>query len=568
MKILVLCTDAFGGRGGIAKFNRDLLSALCACPEVEKVVALPRLQAEPPGPLPDKLRYDTSGVGGKLRYLLAAIRIARRMVLETDTSPNPLPGRGGEGKAIGGGPAPSRPSTLNHVPSTSFDLILCGHINLLPAAFLARAMMRRKAAGRSGEAPRPLTPSLSPSDGERVSERRERGIAQPSTLNSHLSTPLVLIIHGIDAWQPTRSALVNRLVRKIDAFIAVSDFTRKRFLAWAFPEMVASGVTPDVEPGVSPGGKTVPASARMLEVQEAPGGRMPAATGPRSFILPNCVDLARFTPGPKNPALLDRYGLHDRTVLLTVARLSADERYKGIDEVLEVLPELARQIPNLGYLIVGDGTDRPRLMQKALSLGLRVTDSASALPSPPRSGRGRGEVSSFDSFPPAGDLPPAAPRQVAANQSADKSAHSKESSTLNAQPSTHVFFAGHIPESEKVDHYRLADAFAMPGRGEGFGIVYLEALACGVPIVASKADASQEIVARIGESTAVDPNNREELAQALLQTMKNGKRGVPAKLAEFSWENFCRSCHEILTGTTGTEGKHCVKAQAESKVVT
>ena len=40
-----------------------------------------------------------------------------------------------------------------------------------------------------------------------------------------------------------------------------------------------------------------------------------------------------------------------------------------------------------------------------------------------------------------------------------------------------VIFAGHISEAEKVDHYRLADVFVMPGWGEGFGIVYLEALA-------------------------------------------------------------------------------------------
>jgi glycosyltransferase involved in cell wall biosynthesis len=347
-----------------------------------------------------------------------------------------------------------------------------------------------------------------------------------------------LIIHGIDAWQPARSALVNRLVRKIDAFIAVSEFSRKRFLNWAFPDNVVSGIVPDVEPGVSPGGEGFCSSTRTENTERIPGGRMPpstagrmpAATGPRSFILPNCVDLTQFTPGPRNPALLDRYGLRNRTVLLTVARLSAEERYKGIDEVLEVLPELGKQIPNLTYLIVGDGTDRGRLMQKARSLGLVV------------------ECGGSTPLSPAGDLTPAVPRQVAANQSADKSAHSKAPSTLNSELSTRVIFTGRIPESEKVDHYRLADAFVMPGRGEGFGIVYLEALACGVPVVASKVDASQEIVARIGEGIAVDPNHPEELAQALLQTIKNGKRGVPAKLPEYSRQQFAERCRAILLG--------------------
>src|SRR5262245_45220130 len=51
MRILVLVTDAFGGHGGIAKFNRDLLQALCSHPGVAEVVAIPRLQSEATGPL-------------------------------------------------------------------------------------------------------------------------------------------------------------------------------------------------------------------------------------------------------------------------------------------------------------------------------------------------------------------------------------------------------------------------------------------------------------------------------------------------------------------------------------
>ncbi len=526
LKILVLCTDAFGGHGGIAKFNRDLLSALCACPEVEEAVALPRLQPEPPGALPDKLRYDTGGVGGKLRYLVAAVRTARRS---------------------------QELSTLNSQLSAPFDLILCGHINLLPAAFLARAMMPRKAGGRSGESPRPSdgrgwpagpgegtgevssgstlecgdSSPLSPPGDSSPALPRQAAATQSAAKSAHSKIPpIALIIHGIDAWQPTRSALVNRLVRKIDAFIAVSEFTRKRFLAWAFPDNVASGIVPDVEPGVSPGGEDARNCTRAEKAKEVPGGRMPpstavrmaAATGPRSFILPNCVDLEQFTPGPKNPALLDRYGLHDRTVLLTVARLSADERYKGIDEVLEILPQLVKQIPNLTYLIVGDGTDRARLMAKADSLGLTVTDAEAR-------------------------QAPGAERPA-------------------------VLFTGRIPESEKVDHYRLADAFVMPGRGEGFGIVYLEALACGVPVVASKADASQEIVACIGEGIAVDPDNPDELVQVILQLLKTRTCVVAPKLLEFSWESFCRRCHEILTGTSFSEGKQCLKVPAARNVVT
>ncbi|HET9471843.1 MAG TPA: asparagine synthase C-terminal domain-containing protein, partial [Usitatibacter sp.] len=55
LRFLVLASDAYGGNGGIAKFNRDLLGALCAMPECERVVAVPRLVPAPPGPLPGKL---------------------------------------------------------------------------------------------------------------------------------------------------------------------------------------------------------------------------------------------------------------------------------------------------------------------------------------------------------------------------------------------------------------------------------------------------------------------------------------------------------------------------------
>jgi len=109
----------------------------------------------------------------------------------------------------------------------------------------------------------------------------------------------------------------------------------------------------------------------------------------------------------QNPLrLLDRYGVAGRRVIMTLGRLDAAERYKGIDEVLEVMPSLVHEMPDLVYLILGDADDRPRLESKAKALGL----------------------------------------------------------------DQHVIFAGYIPEAEKADHYRLADAFVMPGRGVGFGL--------------------------------------------------------------------------------------------------
>ena len=92
-----------------------------------------------------------------------------------------------------------------------------------------------------------------------------------------------------------------------------------------------------------------------------------------------------------------------------------------------------------------------------------------------------------------------------------------------------MVFAGFVPEEEKADHYRLADAFVMPGRGEGFGIVYLEALACGLPIVASSLDASSEVVLNRSFGRVVNPDRPQELKAAcvdLLARERSRARGA------------------------------------------
>lgn len=54
-----------------------------------------------------------------------------------------------------------------------------------------------------------------------------------------------------------------------------------------------------------------------------------------------------------------------------------------------------------------------------------------------------------------------------------------------------VVFAGFVPDDELIDHYRMADVYVMPSK-EGFGIVYLEAMACGIPVVAGDDDGSAD----------------------------------------------------------------------------
>lgn len=331
MKILMLLTDGFGGFGGISKFNRDFLEALSRSPAVDRVFVWPRLIPEAIGvPLPEAVVYERKFARGKLTYIF-------HMAVELVIGP-------------------------------PIDIVVCGHIHLLGAAWLI------------------------------AKARRAR---------------LALVIHGIEAWRPTKKPWLNWLVGRIDALISVSRLSALRFSAWS---------------------------------------HAPAALW---IILPNCVDIDAFTPGPKSPVLLSRYGFDGARVAMTLGRLESRERYKGFDEVLEVMPELLRRFPDFKYLIVGDGSDRMRIELKARTLG--VADS--------------------------------------------------------------VVFAGRLPESEKVEHYRLADVYVMPSSGEGFGIVLIEAAACGVPVVGSTIDGSREALldGRLGR--LVDPSEPRELVAAICEVL-------------------------------------------------
>ena len=98
-------------------------------------------------------------------------------------------------------------------------------------------------------------------------------------------------------------------------------------------------------------------------------------------------------------------------------------------------------------------------------------------------------------------------------------------------------FVGFIEEPEKGDYFRLADAFVMPGRGEGFGFVFLEALACGVPCVGSQLDGSREALrdGKLGE--LVDPDDPVSVRDGILRALDKPKV-IPAGLAHFSWPRF------------------------------
>jgi phosphatidylinositol alpha-1,6-mannosyltransferase len=177
-------------------------------------------------------------------------------------------------------------------------------------------------------------------------------------------------------------------------------------------------------------------------------------------LIPNGVDVSRFAPRPARDDLRRRYGLGGRRVLLTVGRLS--ER-KGQDRVIEALPELLKAIPGLTYLLVGDGPLRAVLEARARAL--RVQES--------------------------------------------------------------VLFAGSVAPEELVDHYALAEAFIMAnrelpsGETEGFGLVFLEANACGVPVVAGRAGGSVDAVTDGVNGLLVDGADPAAIAAAVMRIFQD-----------------------------------------------
>lgn len=199
-------------------------------------------------------------------------------------------------------------------------------------------------------------------------------------------------------------------------------------------------------------------------------------------ILPNAIHLSDYEISQKPEALLNQYQLQDQKILMTLSRLNPSERYKGHDQIIEALPLLLKMSPNLKYLIVGDGDDRERLEKKVLDLGL--------------------------------------------------------------QPS--VLFIGYIKEDEKRHYLSLADAFVMPSKGEGFGFVFLEALACGIPVIGGDSDGGVEALLDGRMGALVDSDDRVKLIDAINAALHAPRRAYP-DLEYFGWPNFIKRAQAALS---------------------
>lgn len=175
----------------------------------------------------------------------------------------------------------------------------------------------------------------------------------------------------------------------------------------------------------------------------------------RIFMLPNSIDTREFYPKNKSEALVKKYNLAGKKVIFTLTRLSSLEKYKGYDRVIEAMPQVLEKIPNVFYVIAGGGDDKKAILDLI-----------------------------------------------------------KEKKLEN-----HVALAGYLGQEEKIDYYNLADVFVMPSKGEGFGIVFLEALACGKPVIAGNQDGSKDALLNGKTGILVNPEDVGAIAGAIVDIL-------------------------------------------------
>lgn len=177
--------------------------------------------------------------------------------------------------------------------------------------------------------------------------------------------------------------------------------------------------------------------------------------------------------------------------LLSVCRLDAREQYKGIDTVIKALPAVRARVPDLEYVVVGSGSDLERHKRIAADLG--VADC--------------------------------------------------------------IQFLGSLDEHALRAAYASCDVFVLPSAGEGFGIVFLEAMHYRRPIIAANSGATPEVVNDGKTGILVEAGNIEQLAAAMIALATNqserdrmGQAGYQRFQENFTFDHFKQRLHEIVIG--------------------
>ena len=226
--------------------------------------------------------------------------------------------------------------------------------------------------------------------------------------------------------------------------------------------------------------------------------RVAGALGPAATLaqLPSGVDPTAFRPGAGGEQVRRRHGLAGRPVVVCVSRLVPR---KGQDVLVRALPAVQARAPGAALLLVGGGPDAPRLRRLAAETG--VADD--------------------------------------------------------------VVLTGSVPWEELPAHYDAGDVFAMPCRSrfgglevEGLGIVFLEASATGLPVVAGRSGGSSDAVLDGRTGTVVDGTRVGEVAGAVADLLADPGRAAAMGAAgrewvqrDWRWDVLAARLRDLLVGT-------------------
>lgn len=205
------------------------------------------------------------------------------------------------------------------------------------------------------------------------------------------------------------------------------------------------------------------------------------------------VDTDLFKPDHDGVAIRRELGWSERPVVVCVSRLMPR---KGQDVLVEALPEIRRQVPDAALLLVGGGPSRSRIEELA----------------------------------------------------------------VKHQVTEHVHVTGSVPFDRLPAYYGAGDVFAMPCRErlagldiEGLGMVFLEAAACGLPVVAGKSGGSSDALVDGETGRLVDGRSRAEVTTAVCglltdprEAARMGERGREWVNARWTWEHTVNDLRAML----------------------
>lgn len=214
----------------------------------------------------------------------------------------------------------------------------------------------------------------------------------------------------------------------------------------------------------------------------------------KCLVLNNAIDPFIKLPDTfeKPEYLLNRYGLSpSNQVIFTLTRLASSEQYKGHEQVIKAVSNLKQAFPNIKYILSGQHDSVEELRIRSLIDKYDVKDE--------------------------------------------------------------VILTGFLNENELTDHFLLADLFVLPSKKEGFGIVFVEALVCGLPIICGNADGSIDAIKDGKLGTAINVDDLTELQNTIIGylnaplTLEKRKNLQKECLLHFDEKYYRKNLQKMLT---------------------